>query len=42
MTTKLTKRKYEKPAMRVCEMREQPRLLQASATMDVNYYQEDI
>ena len=30
MTTKLTKRKYEEPAMRVFKMREPARLLQAS------------
>ena len=38
------KRKYTKPAMQVFELKQQPQLLQASAsaTMNVNYYQEDI
>ena len=32
MTTKRMKRKYEKPAMQVYEMRETPQLLVGSAT----------
>ena len=38
----MKKKTYEKPAMRVYKMKQRARLLQASATMDVNYYQEDI
>ena len=36
------KKVYEKPVMRVYEIKQRARLLQASATMDVYYYQQDI
>lgn len=38
----MKKSKYEKPAMRVYEMKQQPQLLQTSTELDVTYYQEDI
>jgi len=38
----MKKNKYEKPAMRVYEMRQQSQLLQTSTELDVTYYQEDI
>ena len=41
-----TKKKYEKPAMQVFELKQQPQLLQASAqvdaTMDGTWTEEDI
>ena len=38
------KRLYERPQMQVVELREMPQLLagSADATMDINYYEEDI
>ena len=36
------KRTYQKPSMKVYEMKQQPQLLQTSTELDVTYYQEDI
>ena len=41
----MKKKEYEKPSMKVYELRQTPQLLagsnQASATMDINYVEED-
>ena len=41
MKTNKTKRKYEKPSVRVVELHSRTTLLQASANMDVTYTEED-